>query len=51
MTRDSLPGCQRLNPGYDELDSSEGTAHSSFLLSLPKASFSDPPEELIERPS
>lgn len=25
MARDSLPGCQRLNPGYGEQDSSEGT--------------------------
>ncbi|TNN62457.1 hypothetical protein EYF80_027365 [Liparis tanakae] len=35
--RDSLPGCQRLNPGYGELDSSEGTTirtRPSFLPSF-----------------
>lgn len=39
MARDSLPGCQRLNPGYGELDSSEGTKRSSFRHFHSRSSF------------
>lgn len=40
MARDTLPGCQRLNPGYGELDSSEGIKRSSVLHLHPRGSFS-----------
>lgn len=36
MARDSLPGCQRLNPGYRELHSSEGTDTLPSSTSTPE---------------